>query len=69
LGEESIDAIVPVSPVDHKILTFYPSALSQFFDEVFLSGSQARRGSQVADPNDSRRLRLSLKATSQEHNS
>ena len=58
LGEESIDSILPVAPFDHQILTLDPSALAQLFDEVFLSGGQVRRRSQVADPNRSRLLRL-----------
>jgi hypothetical protein len=67
LREKSIEAILPVAPVHHKILTLDPSALAQLFDEAFLSASQARRGSQVADPNRSRRLRLSRKAKGKEH--
>jgi hypothetical protein len=62
LGGESIGAIFPVAPFDHKILTLNPSVLAQLVEKVFLGGTQARRGlikSQVADPNDlSRRLRL-----------
>jgi hypothetical protein len=70
LDGESIDAILPIALLDHKILTLNPSAPAQFFEEILPLGTQARTGfiiSQVAEPNRSRRLRLSLKTPNQEH--